>query len=262
MSSAAFTSYIAIGDSFTEGVGDDLPDGRVRGWADFVALGMAAASDGPFRYANLAVRGRKLGPIVAEQVEPAIAQRPDLVSLNGGGNDIMRPRVSIEQVATTLVEAADRVVASGSHMLLLSGANPSAHLPLGGLIRRRGEELADAVRAMLPREGITFVDNWADEGLEDIRYWSADRLHLGPLGHARVASNVLTAFGIPVPAEWGVEEVAAAPPGERTRRTAEYYRHYVLPWIGRRLTGRSSGDGRAAKIAELTVVDPEAAHPL
>ncbi|MFP3465467.1 SGNH/GDSL hydrolase family protein [Leifsonia sp. SIMBA_070] len=257
-----FASYVAIGDSFTEGVGDELADGRVRGWADFVALGMAAASEEPFRYANLAIRGRKLGPIVDEQVEPAIALRPDLVSLNGGGNDIMRPRVSIEGVARTLMDAADRVVASGSHMLLLSGANPSAHLPLGGLIRRRGEELAEAVRAMLPREGITFVDNWADQNLEDIRYWSADRLHLGPLGHARVASNVLTAFGIPVPTEWGVEEVAAAPPGERTRRTAEYYRRYVLPWIGRRLTGRSSGDGRAAKIAELTVVDPASARPL
>ncbi|ERK70818.1 SGNH/GDSL hydrolase family protein [Leifsonia aquatica] len=257
-----FTSYIAIGDSFTEGVGDDLPDGRVRGWADFVALGLAAASPEPVRYANLAIRGRKLGPIVAEQIEPAIAQHPQLVSFNGGGNDIMRPRVAIRDVARILVDAADRVTASGSHMLLLSGANPSAHLPLGGLVRKRGNELAREVRAMLPRDGITFVDNWADEGLEDIRYWSADRLHLNALGHARVASNVLTAFDVPVPEEWGVEEVAAGPGGERSRRTAEYYRRFVLPWIGRRLTGRSSGDGRQAKIAELTVVDPASAQPL
>ena len=182
-----FSSYIAIGDSFTEGVGDDLPDGRVRGWADFVALGLALASPEPVRYANLAVRGRKLGPIVREQVEPALAQHPELVSLNGGGNDIMRPRVSIEGVAEALVAAADRVTAAGSTMLLLSGANPSRHLPLGGLIRRRGNELAVAVRAMLPREGMVFVDNWADETLEDIRYWSEDRLHLNALGHARVA---------------------------------------------------------------------------
>lgn len=257
-----FTSYIAIGDSFTEGVGDDLPDGRVRGWADFVALGLAAASPEPVRYANLAIRGRKLGPIVDEQLEPAIAQHPQLVSFNGGGNDIMRPRVAIADVARILVDAADRVVASGSHMLLLSGANPSAHLPLGGVVRKRGDELAREVRAMLPRTGITFVDNWADRGLEDIRYWSEDRLHLNALGHARVASNVLTTFGVPVPAEWGVEEVASAPAGERTRRTADYYRRFVLPWIGRRLTGRSSGDGRQAKIAELTVVDPASAQPL
>lgn len=257
-----YSSFIAIGDSFTEGVGDDLPDGRQRGWADFVALGLALASPEPVRYANLAIRGRKLTPILTEQLDPAIAQHPQLVSLNGGGNDIMRPRVTIASVATQLMDAADRVTASGSTMLLLSGANPSRHLPMGGLLRKRGDELAVAVRALLPRDGVLFVDNWADETLEDIRYWSADRLHLNALGHAKVASNVLTALGVPVPAEWGVEEVAAAPAGERTRRTADYYRRFVLPWIGRRLTGRSSGDGRAAKIAELTVVDPETAHPL
>ena len=34
-------SYAAIGDSFTEGMGDELPDGTPRGWADLVALGLA-----------------------------------------------------------------------------------------------------------------------------------------------------------------------------------------------------------------------------
>ncbi|WP_426624198.1 SGNH/GDSL hydrolase family protein [Leifsonia sp. McL0607] len=257
-----FTSYIAIGDSFTEGVGDDLPDGRQRGWADFVALGLAFASTEPVRYANLAIRGRKLTPILTEQLEPAIAQHPQLVSLNGGGNDIMRPRVTIESVAHQLIDAADRVVASGSRMLLLSGANPSRHLPAGGLLRKRGDELAVAVRDLLPRDGVLFVDNWADESLEDVRYWSADRLHLNALGHVRVASNVLTALDVPVPTEWGVAEVEAAPAGEHSRRTADYYRRYVLPWIGRRLTGRSSGDGRTAKIPELTPVDPASAQPL
>lgn len=257
-----FTSFIAIGDSFTEGVGDDLPDGRQRGWADFVALGLALATPEPVRYANLAIRGRKLTPILAEQLEPAIAQRPQLISLNGGGNDIMRPRVTIESVAHRLIDAADRVAASGSRMLLLSGANPSRHLPMGGLLRKRGDALAVAVRDLLPRGGVLFVDNWADESLEDLRYWSADRLHLNALGHARVASNVLTALQVPVPAAWGVEEVAAAPAGASSRRTADYYRRYVLPWIGRRLTGRSSGDGRAAKIRELTEVDPTTPNPL
>jgi hypothetical protein len=41
-------------------------------------------------------------------------------------------------------------------------------------------------------------------------------------------------------------------------RTAEYWRAYVLPWIGRRLTGRSSGDGREPKLPDLTVVDARA----
>jgi hypothetical protein len=57
-----------------------------------------------------------------------------------------------------------------------------------------------------------------------------------------------------VPEEWGVAEVAAAPAGPKSRNTAVYYREYVLPWIGRRLTGRSSGDGRAAKRPALEPV--------
>ncbi|TAM69924.1 MAG: SGNH/GDSL hydrolase family protein [Microbacteriaceae bacterium] len=253
-----FSSYVAIGDSFTEGVGDELADGRVRGWADFVALGLAAAATHPVRYANLAIRGRKLGPLITEQLQPAIAMNPELLSINGGGNDIMRPRVSIERIAGELDDAVTAAVQAGIHVLLLSGANPSDHLPLGSLVRRRGERLAVAVRAHHPRDSVTFVDNWADAGLEDIRYWSADKLHLNALGHARVASNVLTTLGVPVPAEWGVAEVAAASAGEKSRNSAAYYRQYVLPWIGRRLTRRSSGDGRSAKIPSLQPVDPNA----
>lgn len=249
-----FSSFVAIGDSFTEGVGDELPDGSVRGWADFVAIGLQQAYTAPVTYANLAIRGRKLVPLIEEQLEPAIAMRPQLISINGGGNDIMRPRVSIQSIADRLGDAVRRIADSGSHALLLSGANPSAHLPGGALIRARGEQLAVAVRASRPSEHVTFVDNWADAGLEDIRYWSDDRLHLNGFGHARVAANVLTALGVPVPAEWGVDEVAAAPPGAASRRTLAYYRAYVLPWIGRRLTGRSSGDGRTAKLPHLVPV--------
>jgi lysophospholipase L1-like esterase len=251
-----FASYVAIGDSFTEGVGDELPDGRLRGWADFVALGLAAASPDPVHYANLAIRGRKLGPLLGEQLQPAIEMAPELVSLNGGGNDIMRPHVSIANIAAQLNDAVATALNAGIHVLLLSGANPSANLPMGSLLRRRGEQLAVAVRAHYPRDGVTFVDNWADAGLEHIRYWSPDKLHLNALGHARVARNVLTALNVPVPQEWGVEETAATEGETAARNTASYYRQYVLPWIGRRLTRRSSGDGRSAKIPVLHLVDP------
>lgn len=263
--SAMFTSYVAIGDSFTEGVGDEVPGGGVRGWADLVALGLAQANAGtdagPVRYANLAVRGRKLRPIVEQQLPAALTLRPGLLSINGGGNDLLRPRVSVDHVAGTLLRAVETAVDAGIHVLLLSGANPSSVMPMGGLMRRRGNELAMAVKLGRPPEDVTVVDNWGDAGLEDFRYWSTDRLHLNPLGHARVAANVLRALDVPVPAEWGVDEVAAAAAGPRARRTAAYYRDYVLPWIGRRLTGRSSGDGRNAKIPSLQPVDVPAPPP-
>ena len=256
-----FTSYVALGDSFTEGVGDDLGGGNVRGWADFVALGLAheaadAGLQGGVTYANLAIRGRKLGPIIEEQLAPAIALAPQLLSINGGGNDIMRPKVSVQAVAEQLLDAVRTTADAGIHVLLLSGGNPCAHLPFGAFIRRRGDELAEAVRANVPQSGVTMVDNWADTTLEDARYWSVDKLHLNTAGHARVASNVLTALGVPVPPQWRVTEVAAEPQNGRSPRSAGYYREYVVPWIGRRLTGRSSGDGREPKRPTLQRVEP------
>lgn len=252
-----FRSYAAIGDSFTEGVGDDLPDGGVRGWADLVALGLALAAreqdaaDATFGYANLAIRGRLLGPIIDEQLDAAIALGPDLLSLNGGGNDIMRPKVSVESVADRLAAAAEKAMAAGIHVLLLSGGNPTKHIPLGASIEVRGEQLARAVRARVPAsDRVTFIDNWADAELTSLRYWSVDKLHLNPLGHRRVASNVLTGLGVAVP-EWGDESLELRRPG-----TIAYWRGYVLPWIGRRLTGRSSGDGREPKRPTLAPVEP------
>ena len=83
-------TFVAIGDSFTEGLNDPAPGGGFRGWADLVAGALAAQRPGLFRYANLAIRGKLLGQVVAEQVPRAVELAPDLVSLAAGGNDILR----------------------------------------------------------------------------------------------------------------------------------------------------------------------------
>lgn len=250
-------SYAAIGDSFTEGMGDELPDGTPRGWADLVALGLAAAhaaaGGSGFGYANFAIRGRLLGPIVAEQLDPAIALRPELLTINGGGNDIMRPKVSVASTADRLVAAAERATAAGIPVALVSGADPTRHLPLGPLIKARGDALAVAVRERLAGTDIAFVDNWSDARLTTLDNWSVDRLHLNARGHARVAANVLAGLGVEVPP---AVHAPHAPGDDVARpRTAEYWRQYVLPWIGRRLTGRSSGDGRQPKRPTLQPVE-------
>ena len=43
---------------------------------------------------------------------------------------------------------------------------------------------------------------------------------------------------------------------EPVEQRVKHWREFVLPWIGRRLTGRSSGDGRAAKRPTLSPVEP------
>lgn len=274
MQDRRFDRFVALGDSFTEGIGDDLPDGSQRGWADLVALALArrplvpptpADATRGVRYANLAIRGKLLGPIVAEQLEPALTLAPTLLSICGGGNDVMRPRVENDGIVELLDTVVRRAAAQGAHVLMLTGGNPTRHLPMGALIQRRGDRLAQACRQRFTRPGVTFVDNWRDAELARPEYWSADRLHLNARGHTRVAENVLHALGVPVPAEWaapapddaagtGASVSRVAPAAARVRR-AQYYRAHVLPWIGRRLTGRSSGDGRTAKRPNLLPVD-------
>lgn len=236
--------FVAIGDSFTEGVGDDLPDGRVRGWADLVAEGWADASAQPIEYANFAIRGKLVWPIVEEQLEPALALKPTHLSFNGGGNDMLRPRSSVSRIVDAFMHVIRRCDEEGVQLILLSGANPSGQLPLGPVFQRRGDILTAAVTNTLDeRPDIMRAFNWPDRELSTPPYWSQDRLHMNSRGHHRVAARVLSAAGIEPPAEWwSLPELPLVSP-----RGAAYYREYVGPWVRRRLTGTSSGDNREPK---------------
>ena len=255
-------SFVAIGDSFTEGVGDAYADGGARGWADLLAAGLeqhAAAQGEHVAYANLAIRGRKLVPLLDEQLAPAIAQHPELISINGGGNDLMRPRVEIAELSRRLREATLRITDSGIRALVLAGPDPTRNIPGGALVRRRGRALTDEVAAWAAdMPNATYVSAFDDAVLADPRYWSHDGLHMGPLGHLRVATNCLLALGAPVPAEWAGLAASAAEDGPRDFGSLAYWREHVLPWIGRRVQGRSSGDDRVAKRPLLAPVALEA----
>ncbi|GGP76712.1 SGNH/GDSL hydrolase family protein [Saccharothrix coeruleofusca] len=246
--------YVAIGDSFTEGVGDELPDGSPRGWADLVAAGLASALGQTVQYANLAIRGRLLEPIVTEQLDAALAlsPAPTLISLNGGGNDMMRPGMDERQLVALTERAVRRCADAGVRLLLLSGADPSARLPFGRTVHRRGAALTKAVAELADRHDLLFVDMFNDVEIRRAAYWSPDRLHLNAAGHQRVASRVLDALGHPTTAH-------AIAPGPVDRRTlsaeARYYREHVLPWLTRRLRRRSSGDGRTGKHVTWTPVE-------
>ncbi|WP_426511452.1 SGNH/GDSL hydrolase family protein [Dactylosporangium sp. McL0621] len=238
--------YVAIGDSFTEGMGDERADGRPRGWADLVAAGIAEATGETVQYANLAIRGRLLGPILDEQLDVALSldPTPTMLSLNGGGNDMMRRGTDMDHLLALTETAVRRTSDAGVKMLLLSGADPSEHLPFGKVIRRKGEILSAAVQELTNRYDALFVNIFGDEEIRKAPYWSADRLHLNAAGHRRVASLVLTALGHPTTAE----RIDPGPaPTRGLLAEAKYYREHVLPWVTRRLRGRSSGDGRVAK---------------
>jgi lysophospholipase L1-like esterase len=137
---SSWRRYVALGDSFTEGLSDHDPDrpGEFRGWADRLAEHLAAAAPGDVEYANLAIRGRLLRQVVDEQVPVALAARPDLVSLVAGGNDLMRPGSDPDELAATLEGAVVRLRASGADVLLATGVD-TRQTPAAPVVRPRPE---------------------------------------------------------------------------------------------------------------------------
>lgn len=253
-SSISIGSYVAIGDSFTEGLGDEWPDGSPRGWADRLAQGLNTdrrnTGERPLRYANLAIRGRKLGPILDEQLDAAITLAPDLISINGGGNDMLRPGFGLEGSDSLLHEAVEKVRRANIRVLLLAGPDPSKHLPLGQVFHSRGSQFVDySSNWAQSMGGLWYCDNFNDERITAPEYWSEDGLHLGPAGHMQVAINCLSVLGVPVPPDWRAEDLLQIPAHDY--RGATYYKKFIVPWVKRRLKGQSSGDGRSAKRPQL-----------
>ena len=119
--------FVVLGDSCAEGLDDPYPDQtQYRGWADFVADRLARLEPG-FRYANLAVRGRRLDQIVPEQVPTATRLEPDLIALFGGGNDVM----SRGWDARTVARRVDTAIRAWSYAATRVGSRPRATAPAG-----------------------------------------------------------------------------------------------------------------------------------
>lgn len=122
-------SYVAVGDSFTEGMDDAYPDGSYRGWADLVATRLAAEAGPDFGYANLAIRGRLFPNVVAEQVPSALAMKPDLISFAAGGNDVLRRSFDPDSFVPRFDSVVQRLRSGGSDVVLFRFADVMARLP-------------------------------------------------------------------------------------------------------------------------------------
>ena len=256
MSAVAFQQFIALGDSFTEGMCDETrSDGRYRGWADRVADTLAATPG--FRYANLAVRGKLLDEVVVEQLEPVRHWVDDpphtLISFHAGPNDVLRPGVDLESVCHRYDRAVRLARDTGATVLLFTV------IPRAGGSGRTADRLASrfetfnaAVRTSAARHGCLLADQARLQPLTDRRMWHTDRLHLNSEGHRRVAAFVrITLTGSQPPATaWWAQPLPPQQPRHRAADLADdasWVVQHLLPWAVRRLRGVSSGDDVSAK---------------
>lgn len=258
---APIGSFIALGDSFTEGLADARQEGGYRGWADRFAEHLAARNPG-LRYANLALRGKLLGEVISQQLPVAVAMAPELVSIAAGGNDLLRPGGDPDRLAGVFDGAVAQLREAGSEVLLFTGFDPRT-FPILRWIRGRVAIYNMHLRAIADRHGCAVVDLWSMPVLCDRRAWSDDRLHLTAEGHRRVALRACEAVGVvpdgdwrePLPMLGGALSPAMTGWLAARQLDARWARRYAAPWVRRRIQGVSSGDGLQPKRAELLPLD-------
>ncbi|MFJ3963319.1 SGNH/GDSL hydrolase family protein [Streptomyces sp. NPDC090036] len=249
MPNGEYLRYVALGDSQTEGLGDGDDTVGLRGFADRFAEHLAAVNPG-LQYANLAVRGRLAGQVRAEQLGPALAMRPDLATVVAGVNDILRPRFDAAEVAAHLEEMFTALTAAGARVATVTFPDLGQLVPLARPVSPRIADLNDRIRAAAARQGVVVAETARPAAVTDPRMWTDDRLHASSVGHERIAAALAHAVGLPGSDDTWTHPLPPRAAGEGASSVAAELRWaagFLGPWLGRRLRGRSSGDGRTAK---------------
>jgi lysophospholipase L1-like esterase len=234
-----WTRYVAMGDSFTEGVGDPEPrsPGGWRGWADRVAEELSVDHE-DFAYANLAVRGLLLQQIMERQMAQALRLKPDLITLSAGGNDMVFHSSNPDKLAAKLDAGVELLKTTGATIVLFTGPD-WWHTPVLSRNRAKVAIFNENIHAIAARHDCVVADLWALRALRDPQMWDPDRLHFSPLGHHTIAITVLNTLNVP----HTLQPLAPRALPERSWREAGaddlvWARNYFLPWVLRRIHPR------------------------
>jgi lysophospholipase L1-like esterase len=232
-----WTRYVAIGDSLSEGIGDPLPGGGVRGWAVLLAEHLRQVSP-EMSFTNLAVRGYRARDAIERELPEAIALQPDLITMFIGGNDVLlTPRLDdarfadeLDQLVAPFADPSVTVVLSTLPDLAAVSLLPP---PLRAQLRRRVEAVNDVIRQAAHRYDTVLLDAWAEPGILRNAMWSFDRIHPSAAGHRLIAASVAELLG--APASPVADDAVPASPSDLLRR-------YVaeMAWLLRHGLERSS----------------------
>ncbi len=256
-----YERFIVLGDSFSEGLCDEFYPGthRYRGWADRLANSLAEQNQ-DFTYANLAIRGKLLNQVLELQVVDALTQiipGKTLVSFHAGANDLLRPKYDGAFIAERYKSAVAQLTGAGAQVMLFTV------IERAGGSGRTADRLAARfasfnvhVREAARLNGAIVIDAAEAHVLQDRRFWDADRLHLNSEGHRRVAEAIKVKLGLSTDLSWREPLPVNEPRKKVSEKVSDLWEDlrwiqaFLLPWLWRRIRGRSSGDGRSPKYAE------------
>ncbi|MET0811961.1 MAG: glycosyltransferase [Microbacterium sp.] len=247
--------FVALGDSLTEGLCDTsrTTGGAYRGWADRLAqlLAHAGSGGGELRYANLAVRSRRVRDLTSGQVARALALKPDLVSILIGANDLVGWAADPARLAAELEASIALLRSSGIDVLLVTPFLPRRIT--ARLFARRFAAYASELRRIAAAHGTLLLDLEAHPEIGALDMWAEDKVHLRSRGHRFLGYRAADVLGMPHAEELGVLDAALHADDDRPM-SGRWLTRDALPWLWRRVRGRTAGDGRVPKHDDYIVI--------
>jgi lysophospholipase L1-like esterase len=194
------TTFVALGDSITVGMGDPAPEGGWRGWAALLA-GTLHQPD----VHNLATLGARAADVERLQLPAAANLKPDVASVVVGINDTLRGDFDPERTGAAVGRTVAALRAAGSQVLTMRLPDPGQMFGLPRVLARplarRMRAVNAAVDEVARHYGTVHLDAARDPATYERRYWSVDRLHPNERGHRLIACRfhaLLAASGYPV----------------------------------------------------------------
>ncbi|MBB6453812.1 lysophospholipase L1-like esterase [Salirhabdus euzebyi] len=201
-------NIVAIGDSLTEGIGDETKSG---GFVGILERRIDSANDIPITVSNYGKKGNRTDQLLIRLEEEEInhsIKEADLVLITIGANDIMKIvkenflSLSYDDFSSELDHYQNRLEAIMNYIRRM---NPSAHIYLVGLFNPFAQYFGD-----IPELDI-IVNDWNTRGrrvieadhnatfipIKDVfqntedHLFSADNFHPNALGYEKIADRVM-----------------------------------------------------------------------
>jgi lysophospholipase L1-like esterase len=186
--------YLAMGDSFTEGIGDSVDGFATLGAMDRIAAALRQTNP-DLRYTNLAKRGSLVAEIREQQLAPALRLKPDFVSVVTGANDIMTGRFSATLWEEEFGILYETLAQTGAAVIAVNLPEfpvlQTLQEPLQARVKGNIARGNDIVQRLAAQYQVILVDAWAGSQRSDPEDWSEDGVHLNSRGYFKFAQEAL-----------------------------------------------------------------------
>ncbi len=188
--------FVAIGDSFTEGKGDEVEGIALKSWVNhFVQL-----CENDIEYANFAKRGLVTKEIRSQQLEKALTFKPDLVSLIAGANDVLKGRWNYDAYKNDMEFMIDSLSKAGADIIIANLPDFTVRLPFASekkqVIKEQLLEANEVILSLSREYKLHHVDFWNHQLVNDHTLWSTDLIHPNSKGYVKVAELIFSSLPV------------------------------------------------------------------